>query len=370
MFVNPYTIIIRESTEGVFVFAAKPTPASSDELKEKPPDTLSHSKRCRVDCGERDEFVGLRKSVRESFKSKLVVVANPVSWAGFGSKKEKLNLEEGDVSVTLDSDDVLINLSEDLKDRYKRYRNNGVNKGYCGDGLGGVHNVENLGKKNVGDRFFSRKHFGAGAGAEAKLGSRPSGGSFIGSDVGASSSGSKVGVNFCGGKAGSWASGGKARIESSGGKAGVVSSGGKTGLTSGSDRVGFVSNCVRMRSRFAVLDEEVMESIEVAREAQNSKVVVAHIDTPLSDICNTSGMCKNVSSGKKEAKSKGKDKGLSKGVISKELLHQSMLDSSISKRMVLGYEDSCIDSPQQTSKSYSSMDRQVMVGPSGSGDGL
>ncbi|KAL5738323.1 hypothetical protein ACOSP7_031084 [Xanthoceras sorbifolium] len=302
--------------EGVFVFAAKPTLASSDELKEKPPDTLSHSKRCRVDCGERDE-------------GWLLIM---MIW---------LRMAEADC--------VLPPVQEEAYGPWMTVSSN-------------------------------RKHSGAGAGAEAKLGSRPSGGSFIGSDVGTSSSGSKVGVDFCGGKAGSWASGGKAGIESNGGKAGVVSSGGKTGLTSGSDWVGFVSNCVRMRSRFAVLDEEVMESIEVAREVQNSKVAVAQIDTPLSDISNTSGMCKNVSSGKKEAKSKGKDKvkeaaGYTMVDVIEEndtlkLLHHSMLDSSISNRMVLGYEDSCIDSPQQTSKSCSSVDRQVMVGPSGSGDGL
>ncbi|KAL5836486.1 hypothetical protein ACOSQ4_015983 [Xanthoceras sorbifolium] len=105
--------------EGVFVFAAKPTPASSEKLKKKPPATLSRSKRCRVDDGDRDEVVELRKSVGESFKSKLMGVANPASWAGFSLKKEKLKLEEGGVFVTLDSNGMLINLLKDSEDLCK-----------------------------------------------------------------------------------------------------------------------------------------------------------------------------------------------------------------------------------------------------------
>ncbi|KAL5838874.1 hypothetical protein ACOSQ3_016043 [Xanthoceras sorbifolium] len=343
--------------EGFFVFAAKPTLASSEELKKKPPDTLSHSKCCRVDDGDRDEVVELQKSIGESFKSKLVGVANPASWAGFGSKKEKLKLEESDVSVTLDSNGMLINL---LKDRNGRYRNGRrpINRGYYEAGFGGIHNVENLGNINFcGDCFFSGKNSGASSGVKVKLGSRPGAGSFIGSDIGASSSGGKVEVDYCVDKAGS--GGSKAGIGFSGGKAGVVSSGGKIGLASGSDRVEFDSSCVRMGSRFTVLVEQVMRR-----------------------------RCKNVSNGKKEAKSKGKDKDLSKGMISNEdvagqtvvdvieendtlkLLYRSMLDSSIGQRMTLGDEDSCMDSPQQASESCSSVDRRVMTSLSSSGDGF
>ncbi|KAK2638984.1 hypothetical protein Ddye_026779 [Dipteronia dyeriana] len=76
--------------EEVFKFSAQP-------LKVKPPDTGTTVKRART---QGDEDVGnLRKPVSDSFKAKLISTSSSGTWLGFGIGKEKLKIEDGDISI-------------------------------------------------------------------------------------------------------------------------------------------------------------------------------------------------------------------------------------------------------------------------------
>ncbi|KAL5846347.1 hypothetical protein ACOSQ3_009871 [Xanthoceras sorbifolium] len=70
------------------------------EVKEKPPDVPINSKRIRADDG--DAVGEIRKPARGSFKMKLLGMASSDNWSGFVSKKDKLKIEEGDISVIED----------------------------------------------------------------------------------------------------------------------------------------------------------------------------------------------------------------------------------------------------------------------------
>ena len=51
----------------------------------------------------------------ESFKSKLLSALSPGNWRGFGTDKDKLKIEEGDVTLTKGPNGPVTKLSNDLK---------------------------------------------------------------------------------------------------------------------------------------------------------------------------------------------------------------------------------------------------------------
>ncbi|KAL5865144.1 hypothetical protein ACOSQ3_002658 [Xanthoceras sorbifolium] len=66
-------------------------------------------------------FSALPKPVEQmEEKSKLFGVANPGSWEGFGKAKEKLQIRQGDVSITKGSDGPVMHLSTDLKNQLNK----------------------------------------------------------------------------------------------------------------------------------------------------------------------------------------------------------------------------------------------------------
>ena len=81
-----------------FLFSAQPTSRNSEDLKDKPPDPKSSTKRARSNDDEESDI--LRSSMGESFKSKLLNASNPNQWQGFGSGKERLKISEGDITIT------------------------------------------------------------------------------------------------------------------------------------------------------------------------------------------------------------------------------------------------------------------------------
>ncbi|KAL5808274.1 hypothetical protein ACOSQ3_028965 [Xanthoceras sorbifolium] len=71
---------------------------ATDQLEEKPPDPVNSSKRAR---GEEDvEVFDLRKPVEDSFKAKLLSMANPNNWQGFRRSKERLKIGEEDIKIS------------------------------------------------------------------------------------------------------------------------------------------------------------------------------------------------------------------------------------------------------------------------------
>ncbi|KAK1592807.1 hypothetical protein Q3G72_030691 [Acer saccharum] len=84
---------------GVFLFSAQPEVKNNIERQEKPPDPVSSSKRARSSDG--GENSNLRKSMGDSFKSKLLSASNPNQWQGLNSGKGKLKIEEGDITITV-----------------------------------------------------------------------------------------------------------------------------------------------------------------------------------------------------------------------------------------------------------------------------
>ncbi|KAK1559812.1 hypothetical protein Q3G72_018559 [Acer saccharum] len=80
-----------------FVFSAECEREKNEVVKEKPPDPKSSMKRARGLIDEGEDF--LRKTSGGSFKSKLLGMAGPSSWEGFGAVKEKLKIADGDGGV-------------------------------------------------------------------------------------------------------------------------------------------------------------------------------------------------------------------------------------------------------------------------------
>ena len=81
---------------------------------EKPSDPSFSAKRARP---FDTDVIGdsLRKLTVESFKSKLLNASSPDNWHGFGTDKEKLKIEEGDITITEGPNGPIMKLSEDLK---------------------------------------------------------------------------------------------------------------------------------------------------------------------------------------------------------------------------------------------------------------
>ncbi|KAL5827675.1 hypothetical protein ACOSQ3_019516 [Xanthoceras sorbifolium] len=75
---------------------------------------FSNSKRTRADSGAVvEEF---RKSGNDSFKAKLLNISSPRdNWSGFGSNKEKLKINEGDIIVMDSPRGLEMILSSNLK---------------------------------------------------------------------------------------------------------------------------------------------------------------------------------------------------------------------------------------------------------------
>ncbi|KAL5739161.1 hypothetical protein ACOSP7_028080 [Xanthoceras sorbifolium] len=67
---------------------------ATDQLEEKPPDTVNSSKRARGE--DYSEVSSLRKHVEDSFKAKLLSMASPNSWQGFGKPRERLKIGNDD----------------------------------------------------------------------------------------------------------------------------------------------------------------------------------------------------------------------------------------------------------------------------------
>ncbi|KAK1560298.1 hypothetical protein Q3G72_024867 [Acer saccharum] len=80
-----------------FVFSAECEREKNEVVKEKPPDPKSSMKRARGLVDEGEDF--LRKTSGGSFKSKLLGMAGPSSWEGFGAVKEKLKIADGDITI-------------------------------------------------------------------------------------------------------------------------------------------------------------------------------------------------------------------------------------------------------------------------------
>ncbi|KAL5837331.1 hypothetical protein ACOSQ3_014500 [Xanthoceras sorbifolium] len=70
-------------------------------------------KRARAESGVKVE--GLRKFVIDSFKMKCMNMDNINNWKGFGSLKEKSQIEEGGITVKEGPNGLAIKLSEELK---------------------------------------------------------------------------------------------------------------------------------------------------------------------------------------------------------------------------------------------------------------
>ena len=97
----------------VFMFAAQPVSTTEEIRAEKPSDCSNSAKRARSQ--EVDEGLSLRKPASESFKSKLVGASSPNSWNGFGSGKEKLIIDDGDVLILEEPTGIRMKLSDELK---------------------------------------------------------------------------------------------------------------------------------------------------------------------------------------------------------------------------------------------------------------
>ncbi|KAK0597374.1 hypothetical protein LWI29_024653 [Acer saccharum] len=92
---------------------------------EKPPDPSFSSKRAHPHDAD---VLGdsLRKPTVESFKSKLLSASSPDNWRGFGTEKEKLKIEEGDVTVMEGLNGPVMKLSEELKLKLCKSRENAL----------------------------------------------------------------------------------------------------------------------------------------------------------------------------------------------------------------------------------------------------
>ena len=97
-----------------FRFSAQPEQLKhSEDLKGKPPDPVTSSKRARPDDASVSDRV--RPAMGESFKSKLVNASNPNQWQGFGAGKDKLKIADGDITVTVGPTGPAMKLSDGLK---------------------------------------------------------------------------------------------------------------------------------------------------------------------------------------------------------------------------------------------------------------
>ncbi|KAK2642539.1 hypothetical protein Ddye_024302 [Dipteronia dyeriana] len=99
--------------EDVFMFDAQPESVTIEVGKEKPPDSKNSAKRARSQ--EAEEGFPLRKTGSKSFKTKLLSASSPDSWKGFGTGKQKLTIEDGDISYLDGPNGTLMKLSEELK---------------------------------------------------------------------------------------------------------------------------------------------------------------------------------------------------------------------------------------------------------------
>ncbi|KAK2653586.1 hypothetical protein Ddye_013442 [Dipteronia dyeriana] len=121
---------------------------------QKPPDLRSRAKRARPhDIDEVND--SMRKSTIKCFKSKLLNTSNPGIWHGFCTDKDRLKIEQGDVTLTDGSNDPTIKLSEKLKLKLcKPWENTLI--------LKTNGNLEYGGKPGLGDRLGSESPvFGA-----------------------------------------------------------------------------------------------------------------------------------------------------------------------------------------------------------------
>ncbi|KAL5828217.1 hypothetical protein ACOSQ4_020014 [Xanthoceras sorbifolium] len=87
-----------------------------DEETVKVTEVSSSSKQSRAEDEERSSVV--RKLPVSDNKSELLTMSNPGSWSGFGDKKEKLKINEGDITITEGPDGLtMMNISTDLQKR-------------------------------------------------------------------------------------------------------------------------------------------------------------------------------------------------------------------------------------------------------------
>ncbi|KAK3232509.1 hypothetical protein Dsin_004390 [Dipteronia sinensis] len=97
----------------VFMFSTQPEVRNNEEGKEKPPDPKSSVQRAQSN--DVEESGNLRRSVGESFKSKLLSASSPNQWHGFGTGKEKLKIKEGDITIIEGPNGPAMMLLADLK---------------------------------------------------------------------------------------------------------------------------------------------------------------------------------------------------------------------------------------------------------------
>ncbi|KAL5758373.1 hypothetical protein ACOSP7_020984 [Xanthoceras sorbifolium] len=98
---------------GIFNFSAQPSPTKLMEMKAVPP---SENPRCKRARAENEEIVEhQRRKEGESFKLKLLNIASPGSWSGFGAGNEKLRIDPSDIVVVEGLSGPVMKLSSELK---------------------------------------------------------------------------------------------------------------------------------------------------------------------------------------------------------------------------------------------------------------
>ncbi|KAL5772021.1 hypothetical protein ACOSQ2_011945 [Xanthoceras sorbifolium] len=107
-----------------FVFTTEAQLMAMDQAEEKPPKNNSGFKRAR------GEEIGNRSHPQQlmggSFKSKLLNMAPPSSWEGFGSTKDKIAISKEDYNVSEGPEGKELILSENLKTKLSRPWENAV----------------------------------------------------------------------------------------------------------------------------------------------------------------------------------------------------------------------------------------------------
>ncbi|KAK3222200.1 hypothetical protein Dsin_009225 [Dipteronia sinensis] len=108
-----------EPHKEMFVFSAEQTPCS--EEIEMTGENCGSAKRPRSE----DEIIGrndfptenVRREAMGSFKSKLLGISNPRSWADFSTSKGELNIEEEDITISNGPTSPVMKLSPKLKEQ-------------------------------------------------------------------------------------------------------------------------------------------------------------------------------------------------------------------------------------------------------------
>ncbi|KAL5806029.1 hypothetical protein ACOSQ4_028762 [Xanthoceras sorbifolium] len=81
----------------IFAFSAQPSAKSNVEEAVETLDMILSSKRARAE--DTDETRTKRNHVPNSFKSRLLNLSSPNSWSGVSTHRERLQIEEGDITI-------------------------------------------------------------------------------------------------------------------------------------------------------------------------------------------------------------------------------------------------------------------------------